>query len=507
MAVWYLDNDDEITDAVARLRETSDEQVVFVVPPGSRIATGRINFKLLAREATSRDLRMAVASPDEQVRALATSAGVLAAPTPDMAEAALERGDEPPAATSDRAGVAATTTSPGNAASEQRGGRVFGWSGRRLAFTTVVVLGLVLGAGFAALKTLPTAEITLTPLTSIVGPIEVPVTATASVEETNAETGRIPAIEIIVPLSVDGVFASSGVESVEHRASGEVRFSSPAQEFDQQIVAGTRVHTPAGTEFQTTQGVTLPRSEDGTAALVSAPVEATESGVDGNVPAETISVVPSLENQGISVTNPAATSGGRFDETPRVESADYDAAAVDLQNRLAGALAAHLRDPANTPGGLTLFAETAVMGPVAHEPPADELVGSDTAEFELSGSVAARVLAVEEAVVDEVARDRLYVEIPEGMSILADSVSAEHPPGTADGGQIHFVSTATGTAYQLVDPEALLATVAGMPVSDAQAILAGLGATTVNVWPEFLGDLPDDPDRITLDVLAPSTME
>ena len=56
MTIWYLDNDDEITDAVARLRGTDAEQVVFVVPPGSRIATGRINFKLLAREAAARDL-------------------------------------------------------------------------------------------------------------------------------------------------------------------------------------------------------------------------------------------------------------------------------------------------------------------------------------------------------------------------------------------------------------------------------------------------------------------
>ena len=96
MAVWYLDNDDEITDAVARLRGASDAHVVFVVPPGSRIATGRINFKLLAREAETRDLGMAIASRDEQVRALAASAGVLVAATADEAEAALERGDEPP---------------------------------------------------------------------------------------------------------------------------------------------------------------------------------------------------------------------------------------------------------------------------------------------------------------------------------------------------------------------------------------------------------------------------
>ena len=32
MSVWYLELDDEITDAVARLRAAKDERVVFVVP-------------------------------------------------------------------------------------------------------------------------------------------------------------------------------------------------------------------------------------------------------------------------------------------------------------------------------------------------------------------------------------------------------------------------------------------------------------------------------------------
>src|ERR671915_1137292 len=96
MSVWYLESDNEITDAVARLRATEDERVVLVVPPGSRIATGRINFRLLAREASARKLAFAVVSPDEQVRALAIAGGVVARPTVDEAEGALDRG-EPPA--------------------------------------------------------------------------------------------------------------------------------------------------------------------------------------------------------------------------------------------------------------------------------------------------------------------------------------------------------------------------------------------------------------------------
>jgi len=59
----------------------------------------------------------------------------------------------------------------------------------------------------------------------------------------------------------------------------------------------------------------------------------------------------------------------------------------------------------------------------------------------------------------------------------------------------------------IVDPEALLERIAGLPISEARAILEGLGAATVNVWPGFIGDLPDDRERITLDVDETSAME
>ena len=51
MAIVYLDIDDEITTAAARIRTATDLDVALVLPAGSRIATSRINFRLLAREA------------------------------------------------------------------------------------------------------------------------------------------------------------------------------------------------------------------------------------------------------------------------------------------------------------------------------------------------------------------------------------------------------------------------------------------------------------------------
>jgi len=47
MAIYYLDVDDEITSAAARIRGSADARIAIVMPSGSRVATSRINFKLL----------------------------------------------------------------------------------------------------------------------------------------------------------------------------------------------------------------------------------------------------------------------------------------------------------------------------------------------------------------------------------------------------------------------------------------------------------------------------
>src|SRR5665213_1527955 len=74
--VFYLDVDDEITSAAARIRSSQDPRVGLVVPPGSRIATSRINFRLLAREALERNRGLSIVSSDPAARALAASAGL-----------------------------------------------------------------------------------------------------------------------------------------------------------------------------------------------------------------------------------------------------------------------------------------------------------------------------------------------------------------------------------------------------------------------------------------------
>ena len=49
--IIYLEIDDEITTAAARIRDADVDRIAIVLPHGSRVATSRINFRLLSRDA------------------------------------------------------------------------------------------------------------------------------------------------------------------------------------------------------------------------------------------------------------------------------------------------------------------------------------------------------------------------------------------------------------------------------------------------------------------------
>jgi hypothetical protein len=89
VTICFLDPEDEITGAVARIRAVTDTEVILVLPPGSRIATSRINFRLLEREAAVKGLNLVAVSDEPGVRALAISAGVAAYDSVVAAEGGL----------------------------------------------------------------------------------------------------------------------------------------------------------------------------------------------------------------------------------------------------------------------------------------------------------------------------------------------------------------------------------------------------------------------------------
>jgi hypothetical protein len=74
--IIYLEVDDEITSAAARIRASDASRIAVVLPYGSRVATSRINFRLLSRDALTHDKRLSIVTGDPATRALAASAGL-----------------------------------------------------------------------------------------------------------------------------------------------------------------------------------------------------------------------------------------------------------------------------------------------------------------------------------------------------------------------------------------------------------------------------------------------
>ena len=69
--IVYLDVDDEITSAAARIRQVPGRRAAVVLPYGSRVATSRINFRLLSRDALINEKQLAVVAGDSATRSLA----------------------------------------------------------------------------------------------------------------------------------------------------------------------------------------------------------------------------------------------------------------------------------------------------------------------------------------------------------------------------------------------------------------------------------------------------
>jgi Baseplate J-like protein len=546
VSTCYLDVDDEITIAIKRLRAITDGEALLVIPPGSRIATSRINFRLLAREATERRLNIAAVSDEPGVRALAISAGLPAYDSVATAEAALKafreqdrqlaerigqgpRGRAVPPATrnvTDTAVMPQPLMGASDAAARQTSDEDVAEStsvmpkpdkgGRRrrprrsrvLPLVVLLLVGvLVAGVAYGAYVFLPTATITLRPnVTRLASPVYT-ITADPTVAVADQATGVVGAQRLDLPISASGQFPATGVDVSLTTAHGTVRFRSTNTLNAVSVPAGTIVSTSDNIEFKTTDAVVVPRADfsSGTAGKVEVHVEASIDGPRGNVPAGAITEVPqSLTQQLVTVTNPDPTDGGQRNEQAVVTQTDYDTAMTTLGEQLTAASSNAVTDPANIPKGLTAYAATAVMATTVADPTADGAVGTAEDTFTLTLSSSVSVIAVNESLVNDLGESRFRSSLPADEQIVADTVYTSHAPGSVNGQTIVYQVTASADVYMQPNEQQVLSAVSGKSVAEARQALAQYGEVNIQMWPGFIDHLPDQAARIRLSVVPPS---
>jgi hypothetical protein len=541
MAVAYLEVEDEITTAVTRIRASEDPHLALVLPPGSRIGTSRINFRLLAREARDSQRRIAIVTVEPGVRAIAVSAGLVAyasvgeyeaagaadvgaepgpptvvtppprepsSPAPEPTPLFEPEPAPPPAAPRPEpafdlplaGGLLRRETAP--APSRRRGFVV--------ALVALLAVGLVLAA-VGALLVLPSATITIVPRIEDVGPVALTVVADPQATEPDLAAGVIPAQTVEVPLRASRVFDVTGLKISEAKATGTVVFTNLDTGGRNTIPAGSIVATDSNVRFATVAAVTLPRAKiiGGTRIVpgrATVMVEAVAAGASGNVAPNAIDNVPSGEDPIVlKVSNPDATTGGTHTETKQVSRDDLDGAVAALSTDLASQLAAALAEPATAPAGTTLVPGTAAMGEPTSEPATESLLGQEVETFELALSATATVLAVDESGLEPLAREALTAELPVGREVLPDSVQVTIGEPRVEEGRVTIAVSVTARAWQPLDAAALLTRVRGLSVAEAYAALEPYGEVTIETSPFYVGTIPTLDDRTTLTISSPAS--
>jgi hypothetical protein len=551
MAIFYLDVDDEITSAAARIRTAQEVEVALVLPAGSRIATSRINFRLLAREASSRSRRLAIVAPEASTRALAASAGLPAFASvteygeargrPDGAEAV-----GPPAIGADAPSAAALARGPDGAvapvddpspvsprrdadpSSPREGARPraavgasTGFSGGRppapsrrrrwpLIAALLLAVALVAGTGAAVgYVLLPTATVTLRLATEPVGPIAFTGTADPDIIAADAATATIRAARITLPLSATGTFPATGTRVEEAAATGSVQWQNCDPSRSYTIPSGTVARTAGGVGFATSDTILVPVAIlSGTppnlrvkCQVRSVDVVAAHMGPAGNVAAGAIHVVPGTYDPGlVLVTNPAATSGGIREEFPKVVEKDVAAAVKALTAKLDEQLAGVAPSPPGMAAGATAYPETARRGePVPTEPLA-EIVGREVGAFDLTLTAGGSVIAADPTPLEAIAAARIAAAVPEGMQAREGSVGVEVGPGVVDGEAIRYAVRAWAEAVRDISAAEVRGLVRGKTPLEARLALAEYGIADVAIWPDWASTITTIDTRLEITV-------
>jgi hypothetical protein len=376
----------------------------------------------------------------------------------------------------------------------------------------LLLVAAVAVAGVAAYLVLPSAEITVTPVVLPVGPIDVTVRADPEATDVDQEAGVIPAQTIGIPVEVSGEFPATGKRVESTAAKGGVRWKNCDPSAPYSIPRGTTVRTRDGVAFTIDETVFLPVAViSGTGTNVSlkcqtseVSVTAAEDGPDGNVDVGTIRVVPARYNRNlISVTNPAATTGGAREEFTRVSRKDVDAALATLATEADAQFQATLEHPDGVPAGATTFPETGVMSEPVPTVDPETLVGQEVESFTLGMTADGSVLAVDSSPVEAMVEASLLEAVTPGYELVDGSTRVVVGDGTVDGTTVVFPAAGVAKQVRPVDGEALRGQVMGLTEAEARAVLEPYGSVEIVLWPGFATTVPTLDQRVSLVVLAP----
>ncbi|HEX7491778.1 MAG TPA: baseplate J/gp47 family protein [Candidatus Limnocylindrales bacterium] len=531
MAIYYLDVDDEITSAAARIRDSGDSRIALVLAVGSRVATSRINFRLLAGEAKHRNKRLAIIAADPSVQSVARSAELpvyASVGDYEKAEAALAGAVHSGPAVASGGGVEGAleelsrTVEPGKqpARGVVRGtSRVpaAAYGPAEPAIRIRIPWPLVAGLAFLMLIAIVTGMFFIYPSASVVltlkgeplGPMTVSVKVDPSVTAINYQAGTVPGSKKAFTVEASDTFQATGEKVVETAATGTVTFTNLNNGSAVTIPAGTQVSTNDGVKFATNASVTIAKASlVGLTIVPSAAdvaVTASGKGLAGNVSANTIVNMPaSLAGPLLQVTNKQPTTGGTHDVTPQVQQSDVDAAAIAIRSKLEASFKRAWQAPGATPSGSSLFAESAVLDLATCSQDPQSMVGEDAPSFQMDCQASGTVTTVSDTAVQDLVKLRFGASVKPGYALVDSSVTTKTAAGSVSGSEFVVPVTVQAIQVPVIDVAKIKSAIQGKSVEEARAYLLQFGDVEISVSPGWSSSIPGFDFRIDIEVVDPT---
>jgi len=407
-------------------------------------------------------------------------------------------------------------------------------SGRRGSrVTTIVLVSLLLlvliGIGFLYFGA--SAKVTITMPSKPFNLSSIKLEATSNPRDNAHNTVASQILSYTASVSGRGT-ATGTTNQGSASASGMVNITNKGLQ-QVTIPTGTVLTTTAGTgsiSFVTTANAVIPASDTANPnPFVPVPVTAQSAGASGNAGPNTITVIPatsiSLIAQAsnlnssqinLTVTNPAALSGGGATQVPAATSSDLQALAISLHQQLQAQVRTwlkqqlHKNDIQGTPNpnvlgsAKPLVQEQLTQVPIAGLPITNKsftgmltahivvlVVRADSLLAAAQSQLNAAALALRPAYV-------LATQLPITL-VKETSTSAQ------DGSSISIDLSATGQIMPQIDARGVSASISGKTVDQAKSDIAsgnagplGVESITIDVSPSFLSIMPFRPERISI---------
>lgn len=350
----------------------------------------------------------------------------------------------------------------------------------------------------------------------------------ASTQPQTSSPGAIQAQTLEHDFSASGQGTATGQTRVgDTQAQGLVTFTNNGTT-DITIPTGTIIATQSGIPFATSAEAFVAHGHSQPAV----PVTAQQTGIAGNVQANSITSIPasslnsiaqdnhtSSASISLTVTNPQATGGGGAKNVPAVTKQDLQALEhllhKDLQQQVTSWLTAQTQagDLHGTPVPNILNSANPLPGEqLSGTPNAGQAASSGTFPGTLTLHV--KVLVARAATIKAAAAELMKTAVPKARPTfmlatqLPITLNNEKGTPSQDGNSLAISAKATGAIIKQTSIQDISNTLAGKSVgqatSDLQTSLAqaGVQQVQINVTPSFLGIMPLQAGRIQI-ILQP----